>query len=175
MPSGEVLVRAARAGDEGAIADTLQRAFGRDDEIALVRQIHERGAGAVSLVAEVGGVVVGHALLSHVEARVDGRPVAMLALAPVGVRPTHQYRGIGGWLVETALARAAEIGAEAVVVAGDPSFYGRFGFSSGRARLFGGSGMADVLQAVEIVPGALSGETGILAYPVTRFEEQADD
>lgn len=162
MTSGEVLVRAAVAGDDGAIADTLLRAFGRADEAALVRRIVSEGADAVSLVAEVRGVVVGHALLNLVAATIDGRPVRLMALTAVSVRPTHQLQGIGTRLVRATLAHAEEVGAEAVVVAGDPAFYGRFGFSEGRARVFRSAAARNVLQALEIVPGALSGESGFV-------------
>lgn len=165
MTSGEVLVRAADERDDGAIADTHLRAFGRQDEAALLRRIIGEGRDAASLVAEAGGIIVGHALLSRVEARIDGRPVHALALVPVGVRPTHQRRGIGTTLVRAALAHAEELGAEVVVVAGDPGFYGRFGFSAGRAQVFGNTRSRDVLQAIEVVPGGLSGDSGFIAYP----------
>lgn len=170
MPSGEVVVRAAEPGDEGAIADTLARAFDRDDETVLVRRLQDGGAAVVSLVAEVGGVVVGHALVSRVEARIDGRRIEVMALAPVCVRPTHRRRGIGTRLVEAAIGRAADAGAEAVIVRGDADFHGRFGFSEGRARVFVTSRSGDALQALEIVPGALSGESGTVDFPRTRTD-----
>lgn len=157
--------------DDGAIADTHIRAFGRRDEAALVRRIISERSETASLVAEAGGIVVGHALLSRVEARIDGRPVHTLALHPVSVRPTHQRRGIGTWLVRAALDHAEEIGAEAVVVAGDPGFYRRFGFSTGQAQVFGSVRAHSVLQAVELVPGALSGASGIVDYPWTFLAE----
>lgn len=171
MTSGEVLVRVAHEQDDGAIADTHVRAFGRRDEAGLVRRIVREGSEAASLVAEAGGVVVGHALLSRVEARVDGRPVHTLALNPVSVRPTHQHRGIGSRLVRTALAHAEEMGAEVVIVVGDPGFYRRFGFSTGPAQVFGSVRAHDILQAIELVPGALSGTSGFVDYP-WAFPEQ---
>lgn len=165
MPSGEVVVRVAEPGDNGAIADTLTRAFAREDEAVLVGRLRDSGAGIVSLVAEISGVVVGHAMLSRVDARIDGRAIEVLALAPVCVRPTHQQRGIGSRLIEEAIGLAADAGAEAVLVLGDPGFYGRFGFSAGRARVFVSDFAGDAFQALEIVPGALSGESGTVDYP----------
>jgi putative acetyltransferase len=171
MTSGEVLVRVADEQDDGAIADTHIRAFGRPDEAALVRRIIKEGGELASLVAEAGGIVVGHALLSRVDARVDGRPVSTLALNPVSVRPTHQHRGIGSRLVRAALAHADEMGAEVVVVVGDPGFYRRFGFSTGPAQVFGSIRAPSTLQAVELVPGALSGASGVVDYPWTFAAE----
>lgn len=166
MSSEEVRVRAAEARDGGAIADTLFRAFAREDEAELVRRLENSQARVASLVAESAGLVVGHAMLSRVDARIDGRRVQVLALAPVAVRPTHQGLGIGGQLVNAALDLAANAGAEAVLVVGDPRYYGRFGFSAARARVFASRYAGDVFQAVEIVPGALSGESGTVEYPI---------
>ena len=170
MSSGEVRVRAAEKRDEGAIADTLIRAFAREDEARMVSRLENSQASVASLVADVAGLVVGHAMLSRVDARIDGRSVPVLALSPVAVRPTHQGLGIGGRLVSAALDRAADDGAEAVLVVGDPRYYGRFGFSAARARVFSGRYAGDVFQAVEIVPGALSGESGTVEYP-TAFAD----
>lgn len=165
MPAGEVVVRFADAGDDDAIADTLTRAFAREHEAMLVGRLRQSGAAIISLVADVAGAVVGHAMLSRVDARIDGRTIEVLALAPVGVRPTHQQRGIGSLLTSAAIDCAADAGAEAVLVVGDPGFYGRFGFSSGRARVFVSRYSGDAFQALEIVPGALSGESGMVDYP----------
>ncbi len=170
MPSGEVVVRAAGPGDDGAIADTLGRAFGRDDETVLVRRLQNAGTAVASLVAEVGGVVVGHALVSRVAARIDGRPIEVMALAPVCVRPTHRRRGIGTGLIEAAIECAADAGAEAVLVLGDPAFHARFGFSRGRAWVFSAGRSGDALQALEIVPGALSGESGTVDFPCAHTD-----
>lgn len=164
MTSGEVLVRAAGPGDDGAIADTLVRAFARENEAALVRRLTQTGANVVSLVAEAGGVIVGHAMLCRVGARIDGRAVEVLALAPVSVRPTHQRRGIGTRLVNAAFAHAVDAGAEALIAVGDPGFFGRFGFSNGRALVFNNGSTCNTWQAVEIVPGALSGENGSVEH-----------
>jgi len=165
MTSGEVVVRSAEPGDEGAIADTLARAFDRDDETVLVHSLKNTGAVVASLVAEVGGIVVGHALVSRVAASIDGRRIEVAALSAVCVRPTHRRRGIGTRLVEVAIGRATDAGAEAVVVFGEAGFHSRFGFSRGRARVFSPGRPGDALQALEIVPGALSGESGTVDFP----------
>jgi putative acetyltransferase len=52
----------------------------------------------------------------------------LLLLAPLAVVPTSQREGIGTALVEAAITLAREGGEVAMLVFGDPAFYGRFGF-----------------------------------------------
>lgn len=124
-------IRTERAGDEPGIRRVHRRAFGRPDEADLVDAL--RGTEAwepdLSLVAEEEDVVIGHVLLSH--ARLDtGAPV--WALAPVAVLPEVQRRRVGTLLLDEGLRRAAETDHHAVVVLGDPEYYGRFGFEPAR-------------------------------------------
>ncbi len=56
---------------------------------------------------------------------VGGMPA--LLLGPVAVHPTRQGEGVGGLLIEGALAKATEW--ERVMLVGDAPYYGRFGFA----------------------------------------------
>ncbi|MCK0167936.1 N-acetyltransferase [Jannaschia sp. S6380] len=58
--------------------------------------------------------------------RAGGRD-AML-LGPVAVHPTRQGEGLGAFLLQSGLDRAALAGVERVLLVGDASYYGRFGF-----------------------------------------------
>ena len=122
-------IRDETEADHAAVARLHGLAFGGDAEARLVDALRRSGAAAVSLVAESGGVVVGHVLLSKLDA-----PEGALALAPLAVLPDRQRRGVGSALVRAALARAREGGWAAVFVLGDPAYYGRFGFSADAAR-----------------------------------------
>lgn len=164
MARAEVLIRPATDRDRLATIDTVRRAFGRDEEADLVERLLE-GSGAASLIAEVGGAVAGHAMLCWLDAEIDGRPVPAMALAPVSVRPSHQGRGIGASLVEAAVATAQDLGAEAVIVVGDPRYYGRFGFSAARAAVLSSPYAGAGFLGLELVPGALSGNQGRASYP----------
>ena len=113
-------IRPEAAADRPAIDALLRAAFGGTDEARLVANLREAGDLPVSLLATAGGAILGHIALSPLAAE---RPA--LALAPVAVTPGAQGRGIGAALVREALARA---GGAAVVVLGDPAYYGRFGF-----------------------------------------------
>ncbi len=50
-----------------------------------------------------------------------------LLLGPVAVHPTRQGEGLGGLLIEGALAKAKDW--ERVMLVGDAPYYGRFGFT----------------------------------------------
>lgn len=83
---------------------------------------------ALTLVAVEGGTVVGHVAGSR--GTVGGEPV--VALGPIGVRPDRQGIGIGAALVQGLLDRADRLGERAVILLGDPAYYGPFGFRDAR-------------------------------------------
>lgn len=88
--------------------------------------LRDAGALFVSLVAEDGGVVVGHVALSPVSLS-DGAP-GWYGLGPLSVAPGRQRQGIGSHLVRAALRQLKAKGASGCMLVGDPAYYGRFGF-----------------------------------------------
>ena len=84
---------------------------------------------ALTLVAELDGAVVGHVVCSRASMG-DGPSVG---LGPVGVLPEHQGHGVGSALVAAALVTADARGEPAVVLLGDPGWYGHFGFETAAA------------------------------------------
>jgi len=51
-----------------------------------------------------------------------------LLLGPIGVHPTRQGEGLGALLIGDSLERARAAGWQRVLLVGDASYYGRFGF-----------------------------------------------
>lgn len=79
----------------------------------------------LSLVARDDlGIVAGAIRFWPVE--VGGYPA--LLLGPVAVHPTRQGEGLGAMLIEGSLSRAAPQGWDRVMLVGDASYYGRYGF-----------------------------------------------
>jgi putative acetyltransferase len=109
--------------DWKAVYQVVSSVFGQSAEAELVEELREAGDCAVSLVADEDGQIVGHVLLSKMDA-----PFPALALAPVSVIPAKQRSGIGSALVKRAVNRARSEGWAAIFVLGDPNYYERFGF-----------------------------------------------
>jgi putative acetyltransferase len=114
--------------DRASIHYVNQEAFGRNQEADLVDKLRNRGVLTTSLVAVQEMVVVGHVAFSLVEVTSEESSFEALALAPVGVLPPHQNKGIGSQLVTAGLQECLRLGHEIIVVVGHPNYYPRFGF-----------------------------------------------
>lgn len=55
-------------------------------------------------------------------------PWHAMLLGPVAVHPTRQGEGLGAFLLQSGLDRAAVAGVERVLLVGDAPYYARFGF-----------------------------------------------
>ena len=115
------VLREEQPSDIDGIDSMLREAFGGTDEARLVAGLRAQGDLQFSLVAEAGGVVIGHLGFSPLTG-----DVSALALAPVAVAPKLQRRGVGAAMIHHALGRA---GRTPVIVLGDPEYYGTFGFA----------------------------------------------
>jgi putative acetyltransferase len=139
--SDETGIRAATAADAEAV-DTIIRAafagtdFGHQGEAELVRMIEADGDTLVSLVAERGGVIVGHVLFSRMDVEGDGAALSGAGLAPVSVVPGSQGQGIGDALIRAGLAALREQGVAISFVLGHENYYPRFGYSPDLAARF---------------------------------------
>lgn len=124
-------IREETASDIGAITDVTIAAFrdhpiSRQTEHFIVRALRNAGALSLSLVAEVGGRVVGHAAFSPVSLS-DGT-AGWYGLGPLSVLPELQRQGIGSALLTEGLSRLKRLGAQGCALVGDPNYYTRFGF-----------------------------------------------
>ncbi len=160
-----VVIREREPADDDAIRDLNDLAFGGAFEGKLVEELREAFIDAVELVAVDDGMLVGHILFSALTVMVDDDAVPTLSLAPMCVHPARQRSGIGSALVETGLELARRREWQAVVVLGHPEFYPRFGFSAELASGLDAPFEGDSFMALELVPGALDGDDGLIVYP----------
>lgn len=119
-------------GDREVVRDVHVQAFG--DHGLVVSELVETLRGtqdALSLVAEVGGEVVGHVMFTRSLLDAPRRLVDVQVLSPLAVLPEHQKRGIGTALVRHGLEILAERSVPVVFLEGDPGYYSRLGFVRG--------------------------------------------
>ena len=144
--------------DELGVLAIVAAAFGRHDEARLVAALRQDGAIVLSLVAKLQGLVIGACVFSRVRLQSQAGEAPGVALAPLAVAPAFQTCGVGTRLVQVGLETLKARGEATVLVVGEPSYYGRFGFSSEAA---GGVetpwDVGDYLQALALAgepPGA---------------------
>lgn len=129
MSPSNLAIRSETPEDSSAIRSLLLAAFPSDAEAAVVDELRSANALPVSLVAVDSGRTFGHTGFSPIFLRPQPhKPYMILGLAPLCVAPDAQRRGIGTALVAAGLRACVGIRCDAVVVLGDPVFYGRFGF-----------------------------------------------
>jgi putative acetyltransferase len=119
-------IRQSRADDIPSIEKLYPAAFPEEDLLPLVRQLLTEDAGILSLVAEAGGLTVGHILFTL--CGISGSEARAALLAPLAVAPEWQRKGIGSALIRDGLTRLERDGVAHVYVLGDPAYYGRSGF-----------------------------------------------
>ena len=123
-------IRDTRPDERPEVIELVRAAFGhsgRDgqEEVDIVEQTWALGLDdVIDLVAVQDDQVVGHVL---------GAPgtlgdTRLLAVAPLAVLPSHHGQGIGSQLMPDLLERAEAAAWPAVVLLGNPDYYGRFGF-----------------------------------------------
>jgi len=120
-----------------AVEQLLDRAFGADRRTRTAYRIRA-GMAAIPSLSFAGvedGTLVGTIQCWPIRFDGDdGVAVPMVQLGPVAVEPSRQQSGIGRVLTAHALDAALAAGlADAIVLIGDPEYYGRFfGFDAAR-------------------------------------------
>lgn len=166
-----IATRISRDDDVATIRDVVAAAFDQPDEADLVDALRDDPQAWVPELSAVAtdedGEIVGFALLTR--CRVGGAPA--LVLAPCGVPPDRQNRGVGSAVTSFVLNRARGLdadrrGTNLVVVLGHPEYYPRFGF---RRASSAGISVAfevpdDALMYLPLDP-ALPVPSGVIEYP----------
>jgi predicted N-acetyltransferase YhbS len=159
-----ITLRHERENDFQAREALLDEAFGAVKRRRKTSERLRKGRLAtegLSLIAADGRRVVGTARLWNVACE-SGQPA--LLLGPVAVAADRRSMGIGAALVRKAVRDAHKLGHGAVILVGDPPYYGRFGFSGEKTASLKLPGPFEPrrLLALELIPGALAGAQGLL-------------
>ena len=92
--------------------------------------------------------------------RIGKRPA--LLLGPVAVHPTRQGEGLGGYLIQESLEIARKNDWKRVMLVGDASYYGRFGFSKLEGVEMPPPTNPERVLGQELVEGSWEGVTGMV-------------
>ena len=129
-----VQIRQETSADHQVIRELVEAAFKSPVEAQLVEDIRasQQFIPELALVADQGGRIVGHVMISYVWIENEGVRRRVPSLSPLAVAPESQGNGVGSALVRTVTAAAADRGEPLVVLEGSPLYYGRFGFEDAR-------------------------------------------
>ena len=125
-------IRLAQETDLDSILKVIETAFSDEENrviINLVQELHQETTSPPikSLVAEVDNQVIGYVSYSPIFLKFDFS-ISGYILSPLAVSPEHQKQGVGSNLINAGIDMLNKDGVGILMVYGDPSFYGRFGF-----------------------------------------------
>lgn len=126
-------IRIAIPQDREAINAVYSHAFSEGEreivaQLALSLLAEAITPPILSLVAESDSVIVGHGAFSPMTSKGD-KTFQGYILAPLGIKPDYQKRGIGSEIIESGKRELIKKGVQLLFVYGDPRYYSRFGFS----------------------------------------------
>ncbi len=172
----EIILRRERPEDFRIVEELTKEAFWNQhlpgcDEHYLLHNIRNAPCFIKELdyVAEIDGKIVGNIVYTKANILDDNdKQHEVISFGPVSVLPEFQSMGIGSKLISFTKNIAIALGYKAILIYGDPEYYRRFGFVPAETlKIATADNMyALPLQALELVPGALSNISG-------RFFEDA--
>lgn len=124
----EIAIRNSQPEDLPQMESLYQKAFPDEDLLPLVKDLLAEGPAVLSLVAVDEQVVIGNVIFTLCQ--IDENSDKLALLAPLGVSPDYQGKGIGSLLTHTGIEQMEKNGVRQVFVLGDPNYYRRFGFST---------------------------------------------
>lgn len=116
-------MREMKRGEETAVDQLLEDAFGRKEERILVEKLRSSKAIAGEMILPMNGEVVGYAALSLMLG-----PKDWLLLEPIAILPEHQARGFGKRLLGM-IAQWAEMTGNTVITRKDTPLFRACGFT----------------------------------------------
>jgi predicted N-acetyltransferase YhbS len=161
MQLAELQIRREEESDVSALSLLSAQAFGPGRFARTAYRVREGvpPVASLALTAWLDARVIGG--IRFTEVRI-GEVGNALLLGPLVVDPAYKGNGYGGALVQEGLTRARAQGFALVLLVGDMSYYGRFGFvpvPPGQITLPGPVD-PERLLVVELSPGAFAGAVG---------------
>lgn len=129
LPS-DLVLREETPADHDAVRALISAAFGGERVVELADALRAAPGPLApqAFVAECGGRVVGHVMLSASRLDAARQLVDVLVLSPLAVLPEYHGRGIGTGLVRRAIEAAEDRNVPLLFLEGSPRYYGTRGF-----------------------------------------------
>lgn len=122
--------------------------------------------GLALIARDPHGVMIGSVRLWHISAgkKAGGEAVPALLLGPLAVETIYAGRGVGAALMRQAIHNAHALGHKAILLVGDPEYYGRFGFTGSKTAGLAMPGPVERHRflALELEENYLDGASGVL-------------
>lgn len=159
-----VTIRSELPSDIAPREALLNRAFG----VGRLRKTSERlregrlpAEGLAFTAVSESGRVIGTLRLWHV---IAGSAGPSLLLGPLAIDARVRGKGLGMKMMDHALASAKVLGHGSVLLVGDATYYGRFGFSGSLTQSLHLPGPVERSRflGLELAEGALDGAEGLL-------------
>lgn len=140
------------------------------DEHLIIHKLRNQPSFIPELdyIALCGEKIVGSIAYSKMYCQ-DKLSEEVISFGPVCVHPGYQNQGIGTELIKKTMGIAAELGYQAILITGNPSFYHSFGFISAsrygvRLRGMSEGEETDFFMAAELKPGYFKENPGIYHF-----------
>lgn len=104
--------------------ETAEHSDGNEQDLVVALRKSDNFIPELSLVAVMDNKIVGYILFTTI--KIDKQEE--LALAPLGVLPEYQKKGIGSVLIQEGHKKARELGYHYSVVLGSDKYYPKFGY-----------------------------------------------
>lgn len=187
MSKNDYTIRLEKKEDEAEVENLIREAFwnvyrpGCSEHYVMHVLRHDPAfIPELDFVMEQDGRLIGQNMFMHTVIDADdGRTVPVLTMGPICIIPELKRKGYGKKLLDCSLEKAAAMGFGAVLFEGNIAFYGKSGFDY--ARNFGiryhdlPEGADDsFFLCRELIPGALSGITGVYRTPQSYYVKDQD-
>lgn len=132
----------------------------------------------LNFVMEKDGKIIGQVVFVRAKILVDdGSELPIMTMGPICISPEYKRQGYGKILLDYALEKAKDYGANAVFFEGNIDFYGKSGFvfASSYGIRYHGLGEGDdssFFLGKELTRGYLAGITGEYATPSVYFVDE---
>jgi predicted N-acetyltransferase YhbS len=132
-----MLIRRETSEESSKIYDLVKVAFqtakvtnGKEQD--FVNQLRSGGnyIPELALVAEEGGKLIGHIMLTRTNITGNNKKFETLSLGPISVALEYRNKGVGSKLITESFKVARAMGYTSIVLVGDPAYYHRFGFKA---------------------------------------------